>query len=77
MVASWAIAVLVALYTVIALSQARRGYRRGGVSIVGLSKLCSLFTIGVVTATTVSREGGWGCGGSASEAVAVKGRSRF
>lgn len=55
MVASWGLGVLVALYTVIALVKARRGYRRGGVSIVGLSKWCSLFTIGVVTATTVSQ----------------------
>lgn len=53
MVASWGVGVLVALYTLIALLQARFGQRRGGVSLVGLTNWCALFAVGVVTATTV------------------------
>ncbi|CAN0434311.1 unnamed protein product [Pylaiella littoralis] len=53
MVASWGVGVLVALYTLIALKQARFGQRRGGVSLVGLTNWCALFAVGVVTATTV------------------------
>lgn len=53
--ASWSLGVAVAVYTVIALWQTHRGYRIGGVYIVALSKWCSLFAIGVVTATAVSR----------------------
>eukprot|EP00903_Cladosiphon_okamuranus_P014757 g13674.t1 len=53
MVASWGVGVLVALYTILAMLQASSGYRRGGVSMVALSRWCALFAIGVVTATTV------------------------
>ncbi|CAM9622585.1 unnamed protein product [Ectocarpus sp. 6 AP-2014] len=53
MVASWALGVLVALYTFVALLGARHGQRRGGVSLKMLTKWCALFTVGLVTATTV------------------------
>ncbi|CAB1113375.1 unnamed protein product [Ectocarpus sp. CCAP 1310/34] len=53
MVASWALGVLVALYTFVALLGARHGQRRGGVSLKMLTNWCALFTVGLVTATTV------------------------
>ncbi|CAM9458851.1 unnamed protein product [Ectocarpus fasciculatus] len=53
MVASWGLGVLVAFYTFVALHRARNGLRRGGVSFKMLTKWCALFTVGVVTATTV------------------------
>lgn len=54
MVASWGVGVLVALYTLAALLGARHGQRRGGVSLKMLTNWCALFTVGLVTATTVS-----------------------
>ena len=54
MVASWALGVLVALYTFVALCGARHGQRKGGVSLSALTKWCALFAVGVVVATTVS-----------------------
>lgn len=58
MVTSWGLAVLVAIYTIIALLQARHGQRKGGISLVALTNWCALFTVGVVTATTVRERSG-------------------
>jgi len=54
MVAVWALGILVALRTFIALWQTRGGCRRGGSSIAGLSCVCLMFSCGVWHYTNVS-----------------------